>query len=280
MILQHIALVSLTKKISAERLASVGAALQKQAIRDLGPIWGIKATVDVFPHIKNVPVGYWPIIIKDKIDDPTAAGYHTDKHGQPFALVAYADDWSITWSHEMLEMLVDPFGNRLYTAGSIITTQGKAQYLVEVCDPSEDDKFAYNINGERVSDFYTPDYFDPVEASSQRYSFTGFIKKPKQILKNGYLSWYLPEKKQWWQASFFGSKIKFENITSNMEKMHGATIRSKMDRLSMLHRMKIKTTTGSQKNTAAKVRRAYIDSVANGNNWMEEIDRVSKQKYI
>lgn len=151
MLLHQIALVSLTKKISNERLATVGAALQKQATRDLGLIWGIKGTVDVFPHVKNVPVGYWPIIIKDKIDDETAAGYHTDKHGQPFALVAYAENWPVTCSHEMLEMLVDPYGNLLTTSDSIKPGQGRAQYLVEVCDPSEDDGFRYTVNGERHS---------------------------------------------------------------------------------------------------------------------------------
>ena len=280
MILQHIALVSLTKKITDTRLAAVGAALQKQAVRDLGPIWGIKATVDVFPHLKNVPVGYWPIIIKEKIDDPEAAGYHTDKHGQPFALVAYADDWSITLSHEMLEMLVDPFGNRLIASDSIKAGQGRAQYLVEVCDPSEDDGFGYTVNGERVSDFYTPDYFDPIATASGRYSYTGFVKKPKQVLKNGYLSWFLPEKKEWWQASYFGRKLKFENISVEMEKVNGATIRSKMDRLSIVHRLQIKSSAQSGKLQTQKIRRAENDSSTNAVHWIQEIERASKKKKL
>jgi len=278
MILQHIALVSTSKKITADRLSTVGAALQKQATRDLGPIWGVKATVDVFQTIKSIPVGYWPIIIKDKIDDPEAAGYHTDKHGQPFSLVSYSEDWSITCSHEMLEMLVDPFGNRLFTSDSIKPGQGRAQYLVEVCDPSEDDKFGYTINGERVSDFYTPEYFDPVATKSGRYSYTGFITKPKQILKNGYLSWHLPEKKEWWQASMFGKKLTFENITPDMEKVRGATIRSKMDRLSIMRRMKIQTSAKEISANAKKVKQALIDSSANAMHWEEEIERAGRKK--
>lgn len=278
MIIQHIALVSTSKKISLDRLASVGAALQKQATRDLGPVWGIKATVDAFPHIKNIPIGYWPIIIKDKIDDAEAAGYHTDKHGQPFSLVAFAEDWSITCSHEMLEMLVDPFGNRLFASDSIKQGQGRAQYLVEVCDPSEDDGFGYTINGERVSDFYTPDYFDPVPTSSARYSYTGFIKKPKQVLKNGYLSWHLPETKEWWQASFFGKKLKYQNITGDMEKVRGATIRSKMDRLSIMNRMQIRTSAKANLVNSKKTKRAIVDSSINAVHWIEEMERASKRK--
>lgn len=278
MILQHVALVSLSKKISAQRLASVGAALQKQATRDLGPIWGVKATVDAFPHINSVPVGYWPIIIKDKIDDPTAAGYHTDKHGQPFALVAYSEDWPITCSHEMLEMLVDPFGNRLFTSDSIMQGQGRAQYLVEVCDPSEDDEFAYSINGERVSDFYTPDYFDPVAAGNVRYSYTGFIKKPKEVLKNGYLSWYLPEKKEWWQASKFSKSIKYENISGDMSRINGATIRAKVDRLSLMKRQQIRVSEESRLQSKAKVKQAARDAQFNAKHWMEEINRAAGKK--
>jgi hypothetical protein len=278
MILHQIALVSLSKKIKPERLASVGAALQKQATRDLGPIWGIKATVDVFPHINSVPVGYWPIIIKDKIDDEDAAGYHTDKHGQPFSLVAYSEDWSITLSHEMLEMLVDPFGNLMTTSDSIIKGQGRAQYLVEVCDPSEDDGFAYTINGERVSDFYTPEYFEPVKTPGTRYSFTGFITEPKQILKGGYLSWYLPAKDEWWQASFFGKKIKFENITSDTERIKGSTIRSKMDRLSIIKRREIRVTSESRKAAAEKRKLTTQDNTAKAKQWMKEVERVSRRK--
>ena len=43
-----------------------------------------------------------------------------------------------------------------------------------------------------VSDFYTPRYFDPVGIESVRYSFTGAIGEPLQILPGGYLSWIDP----------------------------------------------------------------------------------------
>ncbi|MFL5765173.1 MAG: hypothetical protein ACJ77K_14615 [Bacteroidia bacterium] len=278
MFIHQIGLVSLSKKIKPERLAAVGAALQKQAIRDLGPIWGIKATVDVFPHVNHIPVGYWPIIIKDKIDDPEAAGYHTDKHGQPFSLVAYSDDWSITCSHEMLEMLVDPFGNRLVASDSIVPGQGRAKYLVEVCDPSEDDGFGYNINGERVSDFYTPEYFDPVKTPGTRYSYTGFIKEPKQILKGGYLSWQLPSTDEWWQASFFGKKVKIENISTDMQSMHGATIRSKMDRLSIKNRREIQVSAESRAASKERIKQAQKDNTSQAKHWLKEVERAGRKK--
>jgi len=108
-----LALVSKTRHIKTSDLSKVAAALQKQATRDLGPIWEIQATVDAFELLKDVPAGYWPIIIKDNIHEQGAAGYHTDKYKQPFALVQFDEGWALTSSHEMCEMLVDPFGSRM-----------------------------------------------------------------------------------------------------------------------------------------------------------------------
>src|SRR6185503_15042473 len=141
MLLRHVGLVSKTSKIKFAELAKVAAALQKQATRDLGPIWDVMATVDPFELIEDVPVGYWPIIIKDDIHSDVD-GYHEDERHQPFALVQYADDWALTSSHEILEMLVDPYGYRMQPSDSLKPEQGRVQYLIEVCDPSEDFKYA------------------------------------------------------------------------------------------------------------------------------------------
>src|ERR687884_701994 len=62
------------------------------------------ATVAAFPTLEDVPVGYWPMIVRDDIGQPGAAGIHLDKDGQPFALITMSDSWSLTASHEMLEM--------------------------------------------------------------------------------------------------------------------------------------------------------------------------------
>jgi hypothetical protein len=205
MLVRQIALVAQTNKITASGLSRVGAALQKQTTRDLAPIWEIKATVDTFAKLSDVPVGYWPIIVTEQ-DLGDAAGIHEDKQGQPFALVRYSYGWSLTASHECLEMLVDPFGNRLMAGQSLMEGQGRVEYLVEVCDPSEDDAFAYRVNGIVVSDFYTPDYFAPTPIAGARYSFTQAIEAPRQVLKGGYISWHDPVSDHWFQQTFFDAE--------------------------------------------------------------------------
>jgi hypothetical protein len=218
-------------------LTEVSAALQKQVSRDFGPIWHIRADVSAFTSLESVPLDYWPIIIKDDIGDPTAAGYHEDHNGQPFSLVQYADDWTLTASHELLEMLGDPFGRRMVAAESVIPGQGRVQYLVEVCDPSEGAAFAYSINNITVSDFYTPHFFDPVGSGGVRYSFTNAIKHPREVLPGGYLSWYVPKTREWWQRTWFGGAAPTDRQLPPLQSRNG-NLRTAIDRLTAEERMR------------------------------------------
>lgn len=208
----YIALVPEIKDFDLAELMRVAGALQKQATRDFGPVWEVSALVSPFASLDDVPIGYWPIIIKEDIGFAGAAGIHLDKDSQPFSLVQFSAQWSLTASHECLEMLADPFGNRLIAGDSIKKGQGRVEYLVEVSDPSEDAKFAYTVNGVLVSDFYTPHYFDPKASAGVQYSFSGAIKEPRQVLPGGYLSWHEPVSDHWFQAQFFGAKIKIADL--------------------------------------------------------------------
>lgn len=223
--LQQLALVSEVASIRFDELARVSAALQKQAMRDLAPIWGVQATVDPFARLEDVPLGYWPIIVVGQVSG--GAGVHLDRDGQPFALVEAGPSWSLTASHEMLEMLVDPFGNRLVAGYSPKPGQGRVEFLVEVADPSEDDDFGYTSNGILVSDFYTPHYFDPQVAPGVRYSFTGAIKEPRQVLRGGYLSWHEPVSDHWWQLVYFDFEPEFRDL--GRLTMKGQSLRAMID---------------------------------------------------
>jgi hypothetical protein len=133
---------------------------------------------------------------------PGEGGFHLTKHNQPYSKVIAtkdSDEWIVDASHETLEMLVDPSGNRLQTSTAIEITGGKIvdgigtfEYLVEVCDPCEADSCTYQINGISVSDFITPHFYDLHAASDARFSFNGSLKTPRHILPGGYISWIDP----------------------------------------------------------------------------------------
>lgn len=230
MITRQIALLSTTAKVSTKELQRVSAALQRQVTRDFAPIWSLQATVDSFDSLEQVPPGYWPITVMDTLPMKGAAGFHLDKHGQPFADVMWSPTWSLTASHEALEMLADPFGHQLASGMSVKPGQGRVTYLVEVCDPCEAAQFAYTINtglaGEEtlVSDFYTPAYFDPVTSSGVRYSFRGSLTAPEQVLNGGYLSWRNPEDGHLWQLfgpAQMGHFVDHGLVTLNREQSDG-----------------------------------------------------------
>ncbi len=150
---------------------------------------------------------------------------------QPYAKVEVGDGWTIAASHECLEMLVDPSGNRLYASnavgvldGRIRDIVGKFEYLVQVCDPSEDAPFSYLIDDVAVSDFCTPNYFDTVAAPGVRYSFTGAIKRPRDVLRNGFLSWLNPETGTVQQLRNFGAPQ-----IADLGKPRGSSLRAFVD---------------------------------------------------
>jgi hypothetical protein len=187
-----------------------GGGVAEQVLRDFGRIWNVQATVEAFDDLSDVPVDYWSIVVVEDVQ--SAAGFHSDRTGQPFALVEYGRSWSLTASHECLEMLADPFGDRLVAGQSPMSGQGRVEFLVEVCDPSEDQAFAYQVNDVLVSDFYTPAYFDPVAAPSVRYSFTGAVTRPREVLRGGYLSWHEPVSDHWHQQIFFDGSVSFRDL--------------------------------------------------------------------
>lgn len=235
--LHQVALVSQSANVSMNQLSALSAALQKQVLRDFGPLWDIQASVDVFPDL-HIPLGHWPIIVMDDIHTPGAGGFHSDRNHQPFALVQWDPNWTVSASHECLEMLADPFGNTLRTGPSVDPTQGQVQYLLEVCDPCEDLEFAYSIDGVIVSDFYTPHYFDLEQVAGVRYDQQGKITKPRDVLINGYLSWHNPVDNHWYQKNLIlapdGSTIDLGVLNAqdgNLRQQIDQRVRERLDKM-------------------------------------------------
>jgi hypothetical protein len=211
MSVNQLGLVDMTGQIDVDLVHSAAIALNLQVTRDLPQFWPVSATVTYLPNPDKIPAGIWPVQLVKTLP-PDEGGFHSDKHKQPYAKViaSKADpSWTIDASHEILEMLVDPYGNRMQSSVAIEIVRGKIQdgtgqygYLVEACDPCEDNSYAYTINGVAVSDFITPHFYDPMVTSGTRYSFTGAIKGPRQILPGGYISWVNTQIDEWQQLMY------------------------------------------------------------------------------
>jgi hypothetical protein len=82
-------------------------------------------------------------------------------YGKVFVNTArgYKENWTITASHELLEMLVNPYAN--LSAYVPFDANTGTFYNLEICDPVSPDENGYQINGISVSDFVFPEWFSP-----------------------------------------------------------------------------------------------------------------------
>lgn len=197
----QISIIDQTHKIDPALLHAAAVALNHQVSGDLPGVWsGISASVSVAPSVHALTPGAWPVFLVKKLP-PGEGGYHLDKKNQPFAKVIASpgdDSWTIDASHEIIEMLVDPYGNRMHTSqgiaingskSDVVDAAGIFSYLVEACDPCEANNYGYEIGGILVSDFITPNYYDASVTSGTSYSFKGNLTRPRQLLPGGYISY-------------------------------------------------------------------------------------------
>lgn len=170
------------------------AAQQIQISRDFAPLWGTGANLNFLPGGASAKVlsGHWALVFMDVSDQQDALGYHDwTADGYPIGKVFVKSDldngssWSVTASHETLEMLGDPEIN-LCAMG--FDAQGnQVLYAYEACDAVEDDSLGYMINSVLLSNFVTPAWFNPL-TSFGPFDFCKKLTSPFQILAGGYIS--------------------------------------------------------------------------------------------
>jgi hypothetical protein len=120
-------IVNQSTLVTDEQIQDALPAFQQAVTNDFAPVWGTDATLTTDPATEDA----WTVTITDEPDVLFAAGYHYLDHGRPAAKVfADAMPWQLVLTHELFEMLVDPWLNRSVRA------HGK-WWLVEVGDPVE-----------------------------------------------------------------------------------------------------------------------------------------------
>lgn len=156
-------------------------AFQIAVSRDLARYWGTDALITDDPAAASS--ADMVVYVKDDSDILGAIGYHeVGPDGRPtsyvFADTANADSvaWQLVFTHELFEMLVDPWTSRAQLGQ-------RRWWLVEVGDPVETTRFTYHINGVQISDFILPTWYT---AAQGPYDFTRGLKRPGQIAAGGY----------------------------------------------------------------------------------------------
>jgi hypothetical protein len=176
-----------SKVVSPSDLTMSMRALQRQVDEHFFPLWGWRADLRLDDGANQKPS--MKLIIYDRASDVSdGLGYHI-KGGLPIARTYAKDDkddsgeYTSTLSHELLEMIADP-GVNLYARGPVkLKDQPRMQMAwvsYEVCDPVEGN--LYDIDGVRVSNFVTPEFFEAEhKKGSVKFDFMGAVDRPFKV---------------------------------------------------------------------------------------------------
>ena len=200
-------------QISDEEFQNVIRAVNRQIDGDFAPYWGFGAQLRLEGRSQKKPSehsladmrGDAVLYVWDHIDSE-AAGYHErNDAGIPFGYVfldlsaALEEPWSVTLSHEALELIGDP-ENNLFVAGQHPRIpRRRVFHWYEMCDAVQDEN--YEIDGVSVSNFVLPLYFTPGAERGSRNDFLGHKHDGKTlesfgINPGGYIGFYDPKSKR------------------------------------------------------------------------------------
>jgi hypothetical protein len=164
--------------------AKLVAAMQAYVDQYVVPVWNTPAKlVKTTDFLK----GAWAVVFLDDSDQPGALAYHDlTPDGLPLSKVfvkttlANGDLVSVSASHELVEMLVDPAINMMTTG-----PDPKIIYAYESADPVE--SLSFEVDGTPMSDFVYPAYFENFhKANTVQFDHLQKVSKPFEILSGGY----------------------------------------------------------------------------------------------
>jgi hypothetical protein len=189
-------------------------AMQVFVDQHVAPVWGTPAKLVKTTDFRK---GAWAMVFLDDADAPGALAYHDlTPGGLPISKVFVKttlenhDLVSVSASHELVEMLVDPAIN-LMTTGP----DSKTIYAYESADPVE--ALSFPVRGIQMTDFVYPSYFESFrKPGSVKFDAMGKVDKPFQILKDGYQIVFKGGK--WSQV--YGSKAKAKAFAKEDRRGH------------------------------------------------------------
>jgi hypothetical protein len=177
-------------------------AMQHYVDLHVAPVWGTPAKL-----VKSTGFvkGAWAVVFLDDADAPGALAYHDlTPDGLPQSKVFVrttlqnGDLVSVSASHELVEMLVDPAINLMSTG-----PDAKTVYAYESADPVE--ALSFKVDGVPMSDFVHPAYFEGFhKPGSVHFDHMNKVKRPFELLAGGYQIVFKNGK--WSQV--YGSKVK------------------------------------------------------------------------
>lgn len=163
-------------------------ALDKYVNTIFAPVWRTPARIVDGGTSIAVPPGHWGLVFLENSDRQKYLGYHDlTPDGLPLGKVFVRDildhggKVSVTASHELGEMLVDP-GIHMGARGP----DENSWYAYETSDAVESGEFL--VDGIAMSNFVFPAWFEPFrEPGSTQFDYLGNCSKPFEIHPDGFM---------------------------------------------------------------------------------------------
>jgi hypothetical protein len=198
-------------KIKDEEVQHVVRAVNRQIKEDFEPYWSLGATLRLEGKSGTKPSktdladmrGDAVLYLWDKIDVDGALGYHdANNAGIPFGFVfteiskQLGESWTVTFSHEALELLGDPEVNLLAQGPHPAEPDRMVFHWYEMCDAVQSE--VYRLDDVEVSNFVLPLYFTSSEEIGGRNDFLGRSHNGKTLKSfgvnpGGYVGFFDPE---------------------------------------------------------------------------------------
>lgn len=191
--MQEIAVLNRSSVATDDEVHAITDAAQQDLIENFGPAWGITSKLVFVPSSDQMSWKGKPnLVVLDTSDEANALGYHDFTPeglplGKAFAKTDQMDGakLSVTLTHELWEMLVDP-NIRL-----CVQDDSRSCFVAyESADAVEADELGHAVNGQVISNFVLPNYF--VRGTPGPYDFGHVLSQPFQLAEGGYESYWTP----------------------------------------------------------------------------------------
>jgi len=227
--LPAISIINFSSKLKDFDVQEAIRAVNRQIAEDFMPVWGNGRTLILhaaafdpsdLSTLTEEPVrGAGVIYLVDEATLPGALGYH-DLNAQDlpvgFVFVLYPDDWTVTLSHEVLELIIDPTVNLFAPGPDPRDPQKIVLHSYEVCDAVE--RTGYQIDEIDVSNFLTPSYFTIGEAPGTRNDFLGVGVESFSVTKGSHIAFIDLETGTY--ETVFGQLVSSARVSAARAKMY------------------------------------------------------------
>lgn len=189
-------------------------AINRQIAHDFEPYWSLSAELRLEGPVTKKPSkvalpelrGDAVLYLWDAVDPDGALGYHeANARGIPFGFVfidltqELEEPWSVTLSHEALELIGDPEVNLLVAGPHPADRRRQVFHWYEMCDAVQDEH--YSVDGVDVSNFVLPLYFTRDAEPGSRNDFLGRRPNGRALASfginpGGYIGFFNPSNRK------------------------------------------------------------------------------------